>query len=54
VDNGITAVEEAEYAKKIGLDLIITDHHTPLEHTPDPYALVNPKTSEKYPFKELS
>ena len=54
VDNGITAVEEAEYAKKIGLDLIITDHHTPLEIIPDPYALINPKTSENYPFKELS
>lgn len=54
VDNGITAVEETEHAKKIGLDVIITDHHTPLEHIPQPYSLVNPKTSDKYTFKEIS
>jgi len=54
VDNGITAVEEAEYAKKIWLDLIITDHHTPLEHLPQAFALVNPKTSPSYPYKEIA
>jgi single-stranded-DNA-specific exonuclease len=54
VDNGITAIDEVEYAKKLGLDVIITDHHTPLETLPDPYALVNPKTSPNYPFKELA
>ena len=54
VDNGITAVDEVEYAKELGLDIIITDHHTPLKTLPDPYALVNPKTSPNYPFKELA
>jgi single-stranded-DNA-specific exonuclease len=54
VDNGITAVEEAEYAKKIWLDLIITDHHTPLDQIPSCLALVNPKTSPNYPFKEIA
>ena len=54
VDNGITALEEAEYAKKIWLDLIITDHHTPLEHLPQAFALVNPKTSPSYPYKEIA
>lgn len=54
VDNGITAVEEAEYAKKIGLDLIITDHHTPLDVLPNSFALVDPKTSPEYPFKEIA
>ena len=54
VDNGITAVQEAEYAKKLGLDLIITDHHTPLDEIPQPFALVNPKTSPDYPFKEIA
>lgn len=41
VDCGITAVKEAELAKKIGLDLIITDHHHPPEVLPEPYALVH-------------
>lgn len=54
VDNGITAVDEIEYANKIWLDVIVTDHHTPLDTIPNPYALINPKTSSKYPFKEIS
>jgi len=54
VDNGITAVEEVEYAKKLWLDVIITDHHSPLEVLPKPFALINPKLSDKYPFKELA
>ena len=54
VDNGITAVEEVEYAKKLWLDVIITDHHSPLEVLPSPFALINPKVSDKYPFKELA
>ncbi|NCQ81600.1 hypothetical protein GW750_02105 [bacterium] len=29
VDNGITSVQEALYAKKVGIDMIITDHHEP-------------------------
>ena len=43
VDNGITAVEAAEICKARGIDLIITDHHTPSETLPDAYAIVNPK-----------
>ena len=54
VDNGITAIKEIEYAKKLWLDVIITDHHTPLETLPDSYALINPKISSSYPFKELA
>ena len=54
VDNWITAVNEALYAKKLWLDLIITDHHTPLEILPEALAVINPKTSSKYPFKELA
>lgn len=41
VDNGIVALEQADYAKKIGLDLIITDHHLPLEKLPDAYSIVH-------------
>jgi single-stranded-DNA-specific exonuclease len=43
VDNGITAFEAAEVCKRRGIDLIITDHHTPAETLPDAYAIVNPK-----------
>jgi len=35
VDNGIVAVEQAKFAKEIGLDLIITDHHTISSEKPD-------------------
>lgn len=41
VDNGISAVEEAAFAKEIGLDLIITDHHRPGETLPDALAVVD-------------
>ena len=46
VDNGITAIEAAERCKARGIDLIITDHHTPSETLPDAFAIVNPKKSE--------
>ncbi|MBR3933526.1 MAG: single-stranded-DNA-specific exonuclease RecJ [Clostridia bacterium] len=55
VDVGITAVEETEFAKENGIDIIITDHHTPKEILPDAVAVVNPKTPEnKYPNTELA
>ncbi|MDO8570460.1 MAG: single-stranded-DNA-specific exonuclease RecJ, partial [Candidatus Daviesbacteria bacterium] len=41
VDNGIVAIKQAKYAKKIGLDLIITDHHLPLDKKPDALAIVH-------------
>ena len=77
VDNGITAFEAAEICKERGIDLIITDHHTPkkMENVkckmeneknnspfsifnsqfilPSAYAVVNPKTSAEFPFKEI-
>ena len=43
VDNGISAIEAAQYCKELGIDLIITDHHTPGETLPEAYAIVNPK-----------
>jgi len=56
VDNGITSFEAAEECKKRGIDLIITDHHTPLEEEevrlPQAYAVINPKISS-FPFKEI-
>lgn len=55
VDTGISAVHEAEVAKEIGLDLIITDHHEPPPQIPAGFAVVNPKQQDcDYPFKELA
>lgn len=41
VDCGITAIEEAELAKRLGIELIITDHHTPLDQLPDATVIVH-------------
>src|SRR5690554_1077631 len=55
VDCGITAVDEAAYAREKGIDLIICDHHTPDAHLPETVAVLNPKRQDcAYPFKELS
>lgn len=55
VDTGITAVEECEYAKEIGLDVIVTDHHECKEVIPEVYAAIDPKRKDcKYPFKSLA
>ncbi|HZG87007.1 single-stranded-DNA-specific exonuclease RecJ [Paenibacillus sp.] len=55
VDTGITAVEQAEAAKSLGIDLIVTDHHEPPERLPDALAVVNPKQPGcAYPFKGLA
>jgi single-stranded-DNA-specific exonuclease len=54
VDNGINAIEAAEVCKARGIDLIITDHHTPSDTIPNAYAIINPKQSDcPYPFKEI-
>ncbi|MEJ2484109.1 MAG: single-stranded-DNA-specific exonuclease RecJ [Anaerolineales bacterium] len=55
VDCGIRAVEDAEYAHKIGLDLIVTDHHTTGSNLPRTAALINPKQpDDPYPEKVLA
>ncbi|MFC1930934.1 single-stranded-DNA-specific exonuclease RecJ [Chloroflexota bacterium] len=55
VDCGITSLPEVKRAKKIGLDIIITDHHTPLPEIPPATAVVNPKLiGSAYPFSELT
>ena len=54
VDNGISAIEASKICKERGIELIITDHHTPSDILPDAYAIVNPKLKEcEYPFKEI-
>lgn len=54
VDCGITNVAEVAYARSRGLDVIVTDHHTPPSDLPPAYAVVNPKQAGcTYPFKQL-
>jgi single-stranded-DNA-specific exonuclease len=55
VDCGITALVQVKKAQRMGLDIIITDHHTPLPETPPALALVNPKLPDStYPFSQLT
>ncbi|WP_449355711.1 single-stranded-DNA-specific exonuclease RecJ [Virgibacillus natechei] len=54
VDTGIAAAREADLAKQLGIDLIITDHHEIQSELPDAYAIIHPKTSPDYLFKELA
>ena len=55
VDCGITGVEEARYAREIGLDLVITDHHECKDVLPEAAAVVDPRRSDcPYPFKHLA
>ena len=54
VDNGISAIEASKICKERGIELIITDHHTPSKILPEAYAIVDPKLSTcNYPFKEI-
>ncbi len=52
VDVGITAVEEVAHGNSLGLEIIITDHHEPLEVLPEAFAIVNPKLGN-YPDRML-
>ena len=55
VDTGIAAVHEAQVAKELGVDLIITDHHEPGPVLPDAIALIHPKIpGSTYPFFDLA
>ncbi len=55
VDTGITAIEESEYASKLGLELVITDHHKCGDMLPKACAVVNPNREDcGYPFKLLA
>ena len=46
VDNGISALEEIAYAKTLGMDVVVTDHHLPGEILPDAAAVVNPHRAD--------
>ena len=54
LDCGIKAIEEIAYAKQLGVDFIICDHHVPDEVMPPAVAILNPKREDStYPFKHL-
>ncbi|MBD5128409.1 MAG: single-stranded-DNA-specific exonuclease RecJ [Ruminococcaceae bacterium] len=54
VDNGITAVKEAEFLKSKGVELLITDHHQPNASLPECGACVDPnRADDPSPFKDL-
>ena len=55
VDTGITAIEEVEFARSIGVDFIVTDHHECRSDLPAAEAIINPHRPDcEYPFKELA
>ena len=54
LDCGIKSVELIAYAKNIGIDFIVCDHHLPDEEIPAAVAILNPKQKDcQYPYKEL-
>jgi single-stranded-DNA-specific exonuclease len=55
VDCGIRSWEEADYSRSVGVDLIITDHHHPLDTLPNAFGVINPKQpGDTYPEKNLA
>lgn len=55
VDCGSLSIDEVAHAKKLGVDVIVTDHHNLGETLPDAIAVINPKRNDhKYPFRDFS
>ena len=55
LDCGIKAIDEIAYAKSLGIDFIICDHHVPDDELPPAIAILNPKREDStYPFQHLS
>lgn len=55
VDCGSLSHKEIEYANSLGLDVIVTDHHSVAEKMPEAVAVINPKRSgHTYPFIDLA
>ena len=54
VDTGVNSLNEIIYARELGIDIIITDHHKLVEEEDKDVLTINPKLSLAYPFKLLS
>lgn len=53
VDNGISSVQEVDYAKTLGVDVVVTDHHKPSEILPNAVAVVDPhRDDDNLMFRE--
>ncbi|TWT10396.1 single-stranded-DNA-specific exonuclease RecJ [Streptococcus sp. sy004] len=55
VDNGVAGHEAISYAKEVGVDVIVTDHHSLPADLPDAYAIIHPEHPQgAYPFPHLA
>ena len=55
VDNGISAIDEIDYANELGIDVIVTDHHIPGDVLPNAVAVVDPHRNDcKSTFKDFA
>ncbi len=55
VDCGISGIEEIDMCNKLGIDVIVTDHHEQLEELPKAYAIIDAKRKDNtYPFRGLA
>lgn len=55
VDNGIAAIEEAAFLKENGIDMVVTDHHTPGDTLPDCCAVIDPhREDDRSPYKDTA
>lgn len=55
VDNGISSIEEVALAGRLGMDVVVTDHHRPQEKLPEAVAVVDAyQAGDESPFKDLS
>lgn len=48
VDNGISAIPEAQLIRELGMELVVTDHHQPGEQLPEALAVVDPHRRDNY------
>lgn len=54
VDNGISAVNEISYAKKVGIDVVVTDHHKIPDVLPDTDIIINPHIDGFYEYQDFA
>lgn len=55
VDNGVSAYNEIKHASELGIDVIVTDHHTVPEKMPEAVAILNPhRSDDESPYKDFS
>ena len=54
-DCGVSSLEEVKLANEMGMDVVVTDHHTPPPHLPPAIAVIDAKREDsQYPFRELA